>query len=379
MDDKRIGLYVHIPYCRQKCSYCDFNSYASMEGTVPEYFNALNNEISSYSDMLQGFTVKTVFMGGGTPSYVDSKYMHQLMSSLNRHMNIEGDAEISIETNPGTLTEKKLSVYREAGINRLSIGLQAWQNSLLKYLGRIHNIEDFITNYKLALKAGFNNINVDLIFGIPGQSIKDWTDTIDNISQLDITHLSCYSLKIEEGTPFGLQLEKGKLKAVEDELDREMYWIAIEKLRNNGFKQYEISNFAREGYECRHNLVYWNAEEYVGFGAGAHSYFNKKRFNNVGDIHRYSSLINNNESTIENVQAIDEQDSMSEYMILRLRLVEGVLSKDFEQRFGVALSTKYSKQIERLVSSGLADFNGNKLRLTQKGLDLANQALVEFI
>ncbi len=379
MDDKRIGLYVHIPYCRQKCSYCDFNSYASMEGTVPEYFNALNNEISSYSDMLQGFTVKTVFMGGGTPSYVDSKYMHPLMSSLNRHMNIEGDAEISIETNPGTLTEKKLSVYREAGINRLSIGLQAWQNSLLKYLGRIHNIEDFITNYKLALKAGFNNINVDLIFGIPGQSIKDWTDTIDNISQLDITHLSCYSLKIEEGTPFGLQLEKGKLKAVEDELDREMYWLAIEKLRNNGFKQYEISNFAREGYECRHNLVYWNAEEYVGFGAGAHSYFNKKRFNNVGDIHRYSSLINNNESTIENVQAIDEQDSMSEYMILRLRLVEGVLSKDFEQRFGVALSTKYSKQIERLVSSGLADFNGNKLRLTQKGLDLANQAFVEFI
>ncbi len=379
MDDKRIGLYVHIPYCRQKCSYCDFNSYASMEGTVPEYFNALNNEISSYSDMLQGFTVKTVFMGGGTPSYVDSKYIHQLMSSLNRHMNIEGDAEISIETNPGTLTEKKLSVYREAGINRLSIGLQAWQNSLLKYLGRIHNIEDFITNYKLALKAGFNNINVDLIFGIPGQSIKDWTDTIDNISQLDITHLSCYSLKIEEGTPFGLQLEKGKLKAVEDELDREMYWLAIEKLRNNGFKQYEISNFAREGYECRHNLVYWNAEEYVGFGAGAHSYFNKKRFNNVGDIHRYSSLINNNESTIENVQAIDEQDSMSEYMILRLRLVEGVLSKDFEQRFGVALSTKYSKQIERLVSSGLADFNGNKLRLTQKGLDLANQAFVEFI
>ncbi len=379
MDDKRIGLYVHIPYCRQKCSYCDFNSYASMEGTVPEYFNALNNEISSYSDMLQGFTVKTVFMGGGTPSYVDSKYMHQLMSSLNRHMNIEGDAEISIETNPGTLTEKKLSVYRKAGINRLSIGLQAWQNSLLKYLGRIHNIEDFITNYKLALKAGFNNINVDLIFGIPGQSIKDWTDTIDNISQLDITHLSCYSLKIEEGTPFGLQLEKGKLKAVEDELDREMYWLAIEKLRNNGFKQYEISNFAREGYECRHNLVYWNAEEYVGFGAGAHSYFNKKRFNNVGDIHRYSSLINNNESTIENVQAIDEQDSMSEYMILRLRLVEGVLSKDFEQRFGVALSTKYSKQIERLVSSGLADFNGNKLRLTQKGLDLANQAFVEFI
>lgn len=350
-----------------------------MEGTVPEYFNALNNEISSYSDMLQGFTVKTVFMGGGTPSYVDSKYMHPLMSSLNRHMNIEGDAEISIETNPGTLTEKKLSVYREAGINRLSIGLQAWQNSLLKYLGRIHNIEDFITNYKLALKAGFNNINVDLIFGIPGQSIKDWTDTIDNISQLDITHLSCYSLKIEEGTPFGLQLEKGKLKAVEDELDREMYWLAIEKLRNNGFKQYEISNFAREGYECRHNLVYWNAEEYVGFGAGAHSYFNKKRFNNVGDIHRYSSLINNNESTIENVQAIDEQDSMSEYMILRLRLVEGVLSKDFEQRFGVALSTKYSKQIERLVSSGLADFNGNKLRLTQKGLDLANQAFVEFI
>lgn len=379
MDDKRIGLYVHIPYCRQKCNYCDFNSYASMEGTVPEYFNALNNEISSYSDMLQGFTVKTVFIGGGTPSYVDSKYVHQLMSSLNRQMNIECDAEISIETNPGTLTEEKLSVYREAGINRLSIGLQVWQNSLLKYLGRIHNIEDFTTNYKLALKAGFNNINVDLIFGIPGQSIKEWTDTIDNISQLDITHLSCYSLKIEEGTPFGLQLEKGKLKAVEDELDREMYWLAIEKLRSSGFKQYEISNFAREGYECRHNLVYWNAEEYVGLGAGAHSYFNKKRFNNAEDIYRYSSLIKNNESSIENVQAIDEQDAMSEYMILRLRLVEGVCSRDFEQRFGVSLTTKYSKQIERLALSGLADFNGNRLTLTQKGLDLANQAFVEFI
>lgn len=379
MDDKRIGLYVHIPYCRQKCSYCDFNSFASMESTVPEYFNALQNEIKSYSDMLDDFTVKTVFIGGGTPSYVDSKYIYQLMDSLNRQIKIEKDAEISIETNPGTLTEEKLSVYREAGINRLSIGLQAWQNSLLKYLGRIHNIEDFITNYKLALKAGFNNINVDLIFSVPGQSIKDWAETIDNVSKLDINHLSCYSLKIEEGTPFGTQLEEGKLKAAEDELDREMYWLAIEKLYSNGFKQYEISNFAREGYECRHNLIYWNADEYIGFGAGAHSYFNKKRYNNIEDICKYSALLANKLIPTENIQTIDDEDAMSEYMILRLRLIEGVSCKNFAQRFGQDLEIKYARQIDKLVSSSLADFNGDRIKLTTKGLDLANQAFIEFV
>jgi oxygen-independent coproporphyrinogen-3 oxidase len=294
-------------------------------------------------------------------------------------MHIENGAEISIETNPGTLTFEKLCSYREAGINRISMGLQAWQDRLLKYLGRIHNKNQFLRNYELALKAGFYNINVDLIFGIPGQTINEWAETISNITALDITRISCYSLKIEEGTPFGNLLEQGKLEQMDDETDRKMYWMAIENLDKVGFRQYEISNFSKKGFKCRHNLIYWDAEEYVGIGAGSHSYFEGKRYNNLVNISNYVSALKNNRTFTENIEEIDSDEQMSEHMILGLRLTKGIETESFKKKFGVELTSVYGKQIEKLEAAGLTDFDGVSLKLTKKGLDLANQAFVEFI
>jgi len=303
-DVKELGLYIHVPFCKAKCFYCDFNSFACRDDFVPAYFNALKKEISAYSDIIKGYRIKTVFFGGGTPSYVGAHNIYEIVSLLKQKFDMDGCFELTIEANPGTLDEEKLLVYRDAGINRLSIGLQAWQNHLLESLGRIHTVEEFEENYHLAVKTGFDNINVDLIFAIPGQSFEDWAETINKVAELNPRHISCYSLIIEEDTVFGAKFSKGELSSVEDELDRKMYWYAVEKLRTVGYKHYEISNFSKEGFECAHNLIYWKEQEYIGFGAGAHSYFNGQRFNNTYNIEEYVKIINSGRLPVENKIAI---------------------------------------------------------------------------
>jgi len=396
--DRNIGIYIHIPFCKSKCYYCDFNSYPGMEYLAGSYFNALRMEMGAKASLLTGRPVKSIFIGGGTPSLVNPAYIAGLLDDCSKNFVIENDAEISMESNPGTLTLEALKEYRAAGINRISIGLQAWQNRLLSKMGRIHTREQFVENIEAASKAGFQNINVDLIFGLPGQSFEDWKETLEAVTVIGegagLTHLSCYSLIVEEGTVYGSMLEKGTLEPVDDELDRKMYRYAISYLAGKGYRHYEISNFAKPGYECRHNLQYWKALEYAGFGAGAHSYLNGKRFNNVYGIEEYieavkAFAINGTENKLhQEISAIDRREAMSEYMILGLRLISGVTSEEFETRFGEKLNMVYGEQLEKLLKEGLLEASGNKENtsvpceryyLTDLGLDFANKVFREFL
>ncbi len=374
-----IGIYIHIPFCKAKCFYCDFNSFACRDELVPAYFNALEKEIFSYSEKLKGYNIKTIFIGGGTPSAVDAHYIYEVISLLGREFSIDKKAEISIETNPGTLTKEKLELYRTVGINRLSIGLQAWQDPILKRLGRIHTAKEFELNITLAQKVGFDNINVDLIFGIPGQTIEDWIETLKHVVALKPQHLSCYSLKIEEGTVFGNSLEKGELVPLDDEIDREMYSFCKDYLSMEGYKHYEISNFAKQGFECQHNMVYWKAEEYIGLGASAHSFFEGLRFNNIYDIERYIDGINNSKVISENSEVINSKESMAEFMILGLRLIDGVCMEEFKSRYNEEIYNIYGSQIDKMLEKGFLIVRDGTITLSTIGLDFANQVFMEFI
>lgn len=374
-----LALYIHIPFCKAKCNYCDFNSYAGREDDVPGYFDALKKEIELYKEKLQDFVFRTVFIGGGTPSLVSSKYIYDVFNLCKQRFNILHDAEVSIEVNPGTLSYEKLLSYKSMGINRLSIGLQAWQDRILKSLGRIHRVDEFVENYNLAKKVGFKNINIDLIFGLPVQTLNDWRETLKNVICLEPSHVSCYSLKIEDDTVFGRQLTVGELISPDDGLDRDMYYAAIDELCKHNYKHYEISNFSRPGFECKHNLVYWRGEQYIGLGAGAHSYFQGKRFNNILSLDRYSEAILNNKNIIENVDKIDYNEQISEFIILGLRLLDGINLSEFRQKFKKDIFELFGGKIKKLLKKDLLSIEGDKLMLTTSGLDFANQVFVEFI
>lgn len=373
---KNIGIYIHIPFCASKCLYCDFNSWAGKEGLMPEYFKALTREIK---DCPEKANVSSIFIGGGTPSVVDQGYIGEIMEKLCDKFTIAADAEITIESNPGTLNRDKLRAYKSYGINRLSMGLQSTEDRLLKIIGRRHSFQDFLNNYNDAVKCGFTNINADLMFSLPDQSLTDWDNSLKIISELGLQHISCYSLIIEEGTPFYKLNEEGKLNIPSEELDREMYQHAKDFLQSEGYSHYEISNFAKPGYECRHNILYWKAREYIGFGAGAHSYLKDYRYSNVIGIEDYIRLKSEGSSTIEGKEFISKKESMAEYMILGLRLIGGVDRAEFFDRYEVKVDDVYGDIIERFIRQGLLYSEGNKIALTDKGLDLANVVMEEFL
>lgn len=385
---KKLGIYVHIPFCKSKCYYCDFNSYPSMEGLIPEYFEALKKEICLYEGLGVGhfenresckYEITSIFFGGGTPSLPDAGYICGIIEELFKRFCISENVEITIEANPGTLTLEKLKKYKRAGVNRLSIGLQAWQNRLLESMGRIHTARDFIVNLNHAREVGFDNINVDLIFGLPGQSMRDWEITLDRVMAENVEHISCYDLKIEEGTVLRKKIEDGEIQEIEDELDRDMYHYAVKEIRNRGYIHYEISNFSKAGYESRHNMIYWKGQEYIGLGAGAHSYFDGKRYHNVEKPVEYVYKFSTNENTWQHIQEISQKDQITEYLILGLRLTGGISLIDFKARFGIELLELYGDRINTLMKRGLLCRSGERLRLTDLGLDLANQVFVEFI
>jgi oxygen-independent coproporphyrinogen-3 oxidase len=378
-DSRRIGLYIHIPFCRSKCLYCDFNSFSGKENLIEPYFQAVKKEILHYSKAAGEYSVKSVFFGGGTPSYVNSAYICSIMELCRNTFNVEAEAEVSLEANPGTVTFENLCAYKSAGINRLSMGLQAWQDSLLKQMGRIHSAGEFVENFKASRQAGFDNINVDLIFGLPKQDMYQWQETLENILALKPRHVSAYSLKIEEGTPFGRMMESGEIVPAEDELDREMYRHAIERMSCDGLYMYEISNFAQKGFECKHNMLYWKRGEYLGIGAGAHSYFKNTRYNNVYEIEKYIEEVLEGRLVDENHCVIDIREAMSEYMILGLRLTEGISLRGFEEEFGRNLMDVFGPGIERLINRGLLETDKDRIRLSTAGLDLANLVFEEFI
>lgn len=376
---KTIGIYIHVPFCRSKCYYCDFISYSGKEELINDYFEALKNELKLYTTKLKDHNIATIFIGGGTPSHVDEKYITDILKVCKEEFTLSVDAEITIEANPGTLTEQKLVTYKKAGINRISMGLQAVQAHLLKELGRIHTLDEFIDNFKSSRSIGFRNISLDLIFGLPNQTIEEWDETLSMVLNLSPEHVSCYSLKIEEGTVFGDKLSAGALVPASDELDRQMYYSAINRLTKAGFIHYEISNFSKPGYISKHNTIYWKAEEYIGLGAGAHSYFNGIRYNNSEDITDYINCVKNNNLSMQNYALITPSESMSEFVILGLRFIDGINIDEFYLRYDKNIFDVFEKQIDELVYKKFIYISKGYIKLTPVGLDLANQVMMEFI
>lgn len=389
MRRKQIGLYIHIPFCKQKCSYCDFCSYANKESFIKRYIQCVlkeiievgnNNKIDFENGKDDLFLVKTIYIGGGTPSLIDSKYIVQIIEDIKLNFEIDEKAEITIEVNPGTVTLEKLEDYKRAGINRISIGLQSTHEHLLKEIGRIHTYLDFLDTFRFAREAGFENINVDLMIGIPNQTLEEVKDSIEEIVSMEPEHISVYSLILEENTPLFKKVEEG-LELPNEDLERKMYWAVKQTLEQNNYIHYEISNFAKKGYESKHNLDCWNQKEYIGFGIAAHSYTNGIRYSNIENIEQYIKNYDE-DKTEENLVFHEKQDMeamQKEYMLLGLRKIDGVSIQEFKIKFVANPVFLYHSELEKLVNEELLEIDGDQIKLTNKGLDLANIVCEEFI
>ena len=397
---KPLGIYVHIPFCIRKCLYCDFLSAPSDETTRESYVNALLAEIDAQAPLYKGFQVHTVFFGGGTPSLLMPEQTAAILERLYQRFSFlpEKEMEITLEANPGTLTEEKLRAWRQAGVNRLSIGLQSAHDEELKSLGRIHTWKEFLWGYEAARRAGFSNLNIDLMSALPGQSVDSWMDTLENVVELRPEHISAYSLIIEEGTPFydwygpqdaaseKRQMEKRKPLPSEEE-DRLMYERTGEYLAKRGYGRYEISNYALPGFTCRHNLAYWERTDYAGFGLGAASLRENVRWSNTAELAEYLAHAGqtSEETRIKKeMSRLSIQDQMEEFMFLGLRKTEGVSASTFERLYGKPLEAVYEELVERLIREGLLlryqkEDGSVFFRLSDKGIDVSNYALAMFL
>ncbi len=371
---KKIGIYVHIPFCKRKCKYCDFVSFDNKIELQQKYINAVLDEIESCDKI--GFKVNTIYFGGGTPSIILEDLIVKILNKLKRKFEVEENCEITIEVNPGTVNKEKLKIYKDAGFNRISIGLQEVNDKILKLIGRIHTYEEFKDCFKSAREVGFNNINVDLMLGLPNQSLVELDEALKRVIFLSPNHISLYSLILEDGTILEKEVKSGLYVMPRDEEEREMYHFAKNKLEENGYIHYEISNFCKENYESKHNMNCWKQEEYLGFGVSAHSYFDKKRFSNTIDIKKYI------ENQKENVEINEVQDNIvqqKEYMMLGFRKLEGISISEFERKFEINPLFYFRFEIAKLVDEGLIEVDLDNIKLTKKGLDLANQVFLEFV
>lgn len=387
---KEIGLYVHIPFCKHKCNYCDFCSYENKEEFIPTYVKWLKTEIqdvgqANKQDVVEGsdmpFFVKTIYIGGGTPSFINSNYIIEIMRVIKENYEIDEEAEITIEVNPGTVTAQKLQDYFQSGINRLSIGLQSTYDGLLKQIGRIHTYQEFLDTYYLAREIGFQNINVDLMLGLPNQTMQELQNSVEEVIGLEPEHISLYSLIVEEGTKLEKQLEEKELVLPEEILERNMYWKTKQLLEENGYEHYEISNFAKAGYKSKHNSDCWAQKEYIGFGVAAHSYTNGVRYSNIETIEEYIQNYENGKP--ENNFIFHEKQSkdakQKEFMLLGLRKIQGVSIQEFKNKFIANPIYLYHEILEKLVTKELLEIDGDEIKLTDKGIDLANLVWEEFV
>ena len=377
------GIYIHIPFCVKKCNYCDFISFSNRDNLIKGYVEALKKEIEKFD--FSEYIVTTIYIGGGTPSYIDEKYILEILSLLKEKLVNNSiswkNIEITIEVNPGTVTKKKLEIYKESGANRLSIGLQSTNNRLLNQIGRIHTFKDFLDTYNLAKEVGFDNINVDLMIALPNQSIKDIKESLEEIVSLNLNHISVYSLILEEGTLLEKQIDEGKIELPSDEEERRMYWYVKDFLELHGYNHYEISNFSKEGKESKHNLNCWNQEEYIGFGLASHSYIDGIRFCNTSNLEKYIENINNNnlDKNREIEEKQEKEDEEKEFMMLGFRKIEGIDISKFKEKYQENPLFLFRKELDKLVNEGLVEVDLNNIRLTNKGLDLANLVFEEFV
>ena len=375
MNKRELELYIHIPFCARKCSYCDFLSFAAPERVYREYMDKLIEEICGQGPNFQEYRVSTIFVGGGTPSILPADLIMELFATLSENFDIALDAEVTLEANPGTLTMEKLEVYRQSGINRLSIGLQSADDKELKYLGRIHSYDSFLKSYQRARQAGFKNINVDLMSALPGQDVHSWKTTLKKVMMLKPEHISAYSLIIEEGTPFA---EK-TLELPDEEEERQMYERTGEILQSYGYQQYEISNYAKPGKECQHNLGYWTRREYLGFGVGSASLFQNQRFTNLRDRSAYAAFDGKVESIRRDLETLTVREQMEETMILGLRLIRGVSRSEFQKNFGVSVGEIYGPMLEKYSRMGLLQIKGDRIALTRAGISVSNPIMADFL
>lgn len=374
---KDLSIYVHIPFCVRKCNYCDFLSFSMADERKENYIEALLREIELEADALrEEYVVRTVFFGGGTPSLLEVSQVKKIMDKLRENFIFSEDMEISMEVNPGTVTKEKLSGFKDAGMNRISIGLQSANDKELALLGRIHSYESFLECYKIAVLAGFTNINVDVMSALPGQSVESYLETLHRVVTLNPkpTHISAYSLIVEEGTPFAKEYELGRLALPSEDEERTMYELTEKVLNEYGYHRYEISNYALPGYECRHNKVYWIRKDYLGLGLGAASLIKEERRSNVRELEKYC----NNPQTERETEVLSAEEQMSETFILGLRLMEGVSKECFAKTFGCEAETVFGEAIAEHVKNGLL-VNGDSIKLTAKGIDVSNRVMVSFL
>lgn len=372
---KKLGIYIHIPFCESKCYYCDFNSGKASQEEKEEYVELLLREIDLYEE---GLKVDTIFIGGGTPSSIDSKYIVEILAKIHDKFDTTNLSEVTIECNPGTLDEHKVDDYVKAGINRVSLGLQTKEDDQLAKIGRIHSYGDFLKSVKLLKAGGIDNISVDLMIGLPSQNKVQLEDTIDQINKLDLSHVSMYSLKVEEGTPFEKMYDKGILILPTEEEEREIYHAALERLKKYGYNQYEISNFSKEGKESKHNLIYWEIDDYLGFGLGSSGYIDGKRYNNHYHMKEYRESIMKGQKPIEEYEVIDDKERLYEAIILGLRLNKGIDPKILKEKTGLDMEVIYKEAIDKNLESGLLLKKGDKYKLSSRGLDISNQVFVDF-
>lgn len=382
--NNEIGIYIHIPFCISKCFYCDFTSYANRENMIEKYIYALCNEILAKAEILSEYKVTTIYIGGGTPSYIDSKYIKQIFDTLMLVINKEDVKEITIEVNPNSVDEEKMRNYKEIGINRISIGLQSTYDTILKKIGRAHNLKDFEDTLELANKVGFKNISVDLIYPLPDLDLEKFKESVEyviNLKDKNVKHISIYNLEVHENTKLAFLLKEGYVTLVDEDTEYEMYEYLRKRFEEEGYHRYEISNYAMDGYESKHNLRYWNQELYLGFGCGASSFFSGTRYSNIKNIEKYIENIETGNSIIdkENYEELDLLALMKEYVMLSLRKIEGLDKKKFKAKYKKDIEEIFAEEIKELTDDKLIEEKQDKILLTKRGLEVANLVWEKFV
>lgn len=383
MERRPLELYIHIPFCVRKCAYCDFLSGPATDLEMRVYVEQLVQEISVQSAFYEGYGVTSIFLGGGTPSILEAEDISRIMEAVYGHFHVEKDAEVTIEANPGTVSLEKLQIYRASGINRISIGLQSADDGELKALGRIHSYDGFLKTYERVRQAGFTNVNIDLMSALPGQTLESWRSTLRKVLMLRPEHISAYSLIIEEGTPFFKAYHDHPELLPDEDTEREMYYETKSMLHKQGFERYEISNYAKPGYECRHNIGYWTGIEYLGLGLGASSYIQGFRFHNESDLSLYDKIqmtgTDADEKLHQEITKLSDKEKMEEFMFLGLRMNAGVTREDFAKCFSCSIESVYGETIKHLRQEALLEVAEGRIFLTDKGMDLSNYALAQFL
>lgn len=373
------AVYIHIPFCTQICHYCDFNKVFLKGQPVDDYLKALKTEMEKSFANLPPENVETVFIGGGTPTALNEKQLEYLMQTINCLIDVEKEIEFTIEANPGDLTVEKLKILKNYGVNRLSIGVQSFNNNLLKAIGRNHKVEDIYKTIESVKQQGFTNISIDLMYALPNQTIQDVEFALNEFFKLDIEHCSAYSLIVEPKTIFYNLMNRGKLPLPSEDEEATMYQMIMEQMESHGYHQYEISNYAKKGFKSKHNLVYWDNDHYYGFGAGAHSYINGKRRSNIGPINHYLKAIEKGRLPIREEISLTVKEQMEEEMFLGLRKTAGVSQKKFYQKFSIDVLEYYREEIEKLIQDGLLQINEDEIQLTNRGRMLGNIVFQQFI